>query len=814
VEQLGIVYTPVEVVDFIIHSVNDVLKQEFGRSISDENIHVLDPFTGTGTFITRLLQSGLIQQKDLKRKYHHELHANEIVLLAYYIAAVNIENAFHDQIGQDKDYEAFEGIVLTDTFQLGETDDSQKLFSEMFPQNSERVQRQKKAPVRVIIGNPPYSVGQKSANDNASNQEYEKLDKRIAETYVAESITTMNKANYDAYIKAFRWSTDRLDKKNGGIIGFVSNGAWLDGNTTSGFRKVIEKEFSSIWVFNLRGNQRTSGELSRKEGGKIFGSGSRTPISITLLVKNPNSKADKATIHYHDIGDYLNREEKLAIVKKFKSIGSKQMTWKTLEPNDHGDWLNQRNDLFSEFFIPIADKSNTEKPFFNLNSNGIVTNRDAWVYNSSYKSLSENMNGMIAFYNSEVERFVEDKKSNPDLEAKDFVSTDPKRIKWVQNLYRDAQNGLKLEFQSSEVIVSLYRPFFKQNLYKHRNFVWSPYLQNSFFPERISQNLLICTTGIAGTKEFTSLITDKMPDIQLLANGQSFPLFYYEERGKTSPSLFDAAGESEFIRRDGVSDFILERAKKVYGKNVGKEDIFYYVYGILHSPDYRTAFANDLKKMLPRIPLVEDVRDFWKFSKAGRKLADLHINYEDVPPYEGVEVSGESSGNFKVQKMHFPKKGQQDSIIYNSKTVVSNIPEKAYEYVVNGKSAIEWIMERYQVKTDKKSGIKNDPNDWAEEVGNPRYILDLLLSIINVSMQTVEIVEELPKLDFGEETESDQEIAEYTMVISTSKIGNVPEGSIGSVVHIYDQGKAYEVEFIVNSSSFLETVLGNQIKLK
>lgn len=748
VEQLGIVYTPVEVVDFIIHSVNDVLKQEFGRSISDENIHVLDPFTGTGTFITRLLQSGLIQQKDLERKYHHELHANEIVLLAYYIAAVNIENAFHDQIGQNKDYEAFEGIVLTDTFQLGETDDSQKLFSEMFPQNSERVQRQKKAPVRVIIGNPPYSVGQKSANDNASNQEYEKLDKRIAETYVAESITTMNKANYDAYIKAFRWSTDRLDKKNGGIIGFVSNGAWLDGNTTSGFRKVIEKEFSSIWVFNLRGNQRTSGELSRKEGGKIFGSGSRTPISITLLVKNPNTIANKATIHYHDIGDYLSREEKLAIVKKFKSVGSKQMTWKTLQPNEHGDWLNQRNDLFGEF-IPIADKSNTEKPFFNLNSNGIVTNRDAWVYNSSYNSLSDNMKGMIAFYNSEVERFVEAKKSNPDLEAKDFVSTDPKRIKWVQNLFRDAQNGLKLEFQSSEVIVSLYRPYFKQNLYKHRNFVWSPYLQNSFFPEKSSQNLLICTTGIAGTKEFTSLITDKMPDIQLLANGQSFPLYYYEEREKNSPSLFDAAGESEYIRRDGVSDFILERAKKIYGKNVGKEDIFYYVYGILHSQDYRAAFANDLKKMLPRLPLVEDVKNFWAFSKAGRKLAELHINYEEVPPYDGVEISGDSTGFFRVEKMRFPKKKQKETIIYNSRIQISNIPAKAYEYVVNGKSAIEWIMERYQVTVDKASGIKNDPNDWADEVGNPRYILDLLLSIINVSVQTVDIVNGLPKLDFN-----------------------------------------------------------------
>lgn len=754
VEQLGIVYTPVEVVDFIIHSVNDVLKQEFGRSISDENIHVLDPFTGTGTFISRLLQSGLLQQKDLERKYRHELHANEIVLLAYYIAAVNIENAYHDQIGQDKAYEPFEGIVLTDTFQLGETDDSQKLFSDMFPKNSERVQRQKKAPVRVIIGNPPYSIGQKSANDNASNQEYEKLDKRISETYVAESITTMNKANYDAYIKAFRWSTDRLDNKNGGIIAFVSNGAWLDGNTTAGFRKVIEKEFSSIWVFNLRGNQRTSGELSRKEGGKIFGSGSRTPIAISLLVKNPNAKTDKATIHYHDIGDYLSREEKLAIVKKFKSVGNKQMTWKTLQPNEHGDWLNQRNDLFSEF-IPIADKSNSEKPFFNLNSNGIVTGRDAWVYNSSKEILSANMKGMISFYNSEVDRYLETKKSNSEVEAKDFVSTDPKRIKWVQNLYRDAQNGLKLSFKEDEITNSFYRPFFKQKLYKHRNFVWSPYLQPSIFPDSGTKNLAICTTGIGSSKEFTALMTDIMPNLDGLEKLQSFPLYYYEERKKNNPTLFDAGGKREYIRRDGISDFILERAQKQYGKNVSKEDIFYYVYGFLHSPDYRTTFANDLKKMLPRIPLVEDVRDFWKFSKAGRKLAELHVNYEEVSPYEGVEVSGDKPMPdedlyriYRVEKMRFPKKGQKDTIIYNSRINVSNIPAKAYEYVVNGKSAIEWIMERYQIKTDKKSGITNDPNDWGKEVGNPRYILDLLLSIINVSVQTVDIVNDLPKLEF------------------------------------------------------------------
>ncbi|MDX9775466.1 MAG: type ISP restriction/modification enzyme [Petrimonas sp.] len=752
VEQLGIVYTPVEVVDFIIHSVNDVLLKEFGRSISDDNIHVLDPFTGTGTFITRLLQSGLIKQTDLARKYQHELHANEIVLLAYYIAAVNIENAFHDQIGQEKDYEAFEGIVLTDTFQLGETDDNQKLFSEMFPQNSERVQRQQKAPIRVIVGNPPYSIGQNAANDNARNQSYEKLEKRIFETYAEESRGTGKKSLYDSYIKAFRWSTDRLGP-DGGIISFVSNSSWIDVNAMAGLRKTFEKEFSSIWVFNLRGNQRTSGELSRKEGGKIFGSGSRTPISITLLVKNPNSKTNKATIHYHDIGDYLSREEKLAIVKKFKSVGNKQMTWRTLQPNEHGDWINQRNDSFGNY-IGIAEKSKGKVDTFfgEVFSRGILSGKDAWTWNFSGEKLELNINNTIEFYNKERIRFNQERTKNPEVKFKDFIDFDSKKITWdARKLQKGVENNKEIQVESSAFRPGYYRPFVRQNIYFNTDINWSNFLLDQFFPNDLTQNRAIVLAGIAHSNSFSALILDKVFDYSLISSSQCFPLYYYEEREKNSPSLFDAAGESEYIRRDGVSDFILERAKKVYGKNVGKEDIFYYVYGILHSPDYRTAFANDLKKMLPRIPLVEDVRDFWKFSKAGRKLAELHINYEEVTPYEGVKVSGESSGNFKVQKMRFPKKGQQDSIIYNSKIVVSNIPAKAYEYVVNGKSAIEWIMERYQVKTDKKSGIKNDPNDWAEEVGNPRYILDLLLSIINVSVQTVEIVEGLPKLEFETE---------------------------------------------------------------
>ena len=756
VEQLGIVYTPVEVVDFIIHSVNDVLKEEFGRSISDENIHILDPFTGTGTFITRLLQSGLIEEKDLERKYKYELHANEIVLLAYYIAAVNIENAYHDATPDPDDgiakenYTPFDGIVLTDTFQLGETDESQMLFSEMFPQNSARVERQKKAPLRVIIGNPPYSVGQRSANDNAQNQKYKKLDFRIAETYVKLTDATNKNSLYDSYIKAFRWSTDRLDPQNGGVIGFVSNGAWLDGNSSDGFRKTIEKEFSSIWVFNTRGNARTQGELRRKEAGNVFGGGSRTPISITLLVKNPKSKNGKATIHYIDIGNYLSREEKLAIINKFESIGNKQMIWKKLHPNDHGDWISQRNNLFGSFIKLIPDKKFNLKSdsYFVVYSRGFETARDAWIYSFSEISVKDKMTRMISFYNKQVDNFKQKKLFNQNLQSKEVIDNDESKISWSSSLISQLERGTNASFESDSIEVAEYRPFCKQKVYIgdlmiHRTGQWI-----EFLPTRNTFNRVICIPGLGNKKDYSTLIVDKRADLGFLSASQCMPLYYYEERKKSSQTLFDEPGENEFIRRDGLSNFILKRAKEQYGKNVSKEDIFYYVYGILHSPDYRTAFANDLKKMLPRIPLVEDVRDFWKFSKAGRSLADLHINYESVPAYEGVEVTGANTEFYRVEKMRFPKKGQKETIIYNSKIIVSNIPEKAYEYVVNGKSAIEWIMDRYQVTIDKASGIKNDPNDWADEVGNPRYILDLLLSIINVSVQTVDIVNGLPKLVF------------------------------------------------------------------
>ena len=762
VEKLGIVYSPVEVVDFIIHSVADILQKEFGRDISDENIHLLDPFTGTGTFITRLLQSGLINSRDVARKYTSEIHCNEIVLLAYYIAAVNIENAYHDLLPDATSYQSFEGICLTDTFQLGESQDGEKLFSEMFPQNSKRVQRQQKVPLRIIFGNPPYSVGQKDSNDNAQNQKYPKLDSRVEQTYARTSEATSVKALYDAYIKAFRWSTDRLDK-TGGIIAFVSNGSWLETNGMDGFRKSIEKEFTAIYVFNLRGNARTSGELRQKEGGGVFGLGSRTPIAITLLVKNPEVKTEKATIHYHDIGDYLNREEKLKIVSDFKSFTNEKLPLKTLQPNEHGDWISMRNDSFDNYIQIEPEKKFdlNSSSFFLTSTLGLNSGRAPWCFNSSKIIVSHNIKELIEYYNEQRIEYVKAKSKNPDLKIDKFLDFDTNRITWNRGMKNDLEKNKPISFEENNIRTSLYRPYFKQHGYLAKEVNEMTYQIPKIFPNNKTTNLAICVSGTGGTKDFNVLISSNIPDYQLQFNGQCFPLYYYEENTSKQKGLFDEDNKNDYIRRDAISDFILERAKKIYGKNVTKEDIFYYVYGFLHSKEYRETFANDLKKMLPRLPLVEDVKDFWAFSKAGRKLAELHLNYETVAPFAEAKVTGDDGKFYTVEKLRFPKKDQKDTIIYNSKITISNIPAQAYEYVVNGKSAIEWIMERYQVTTHKESGITNNPNDWASEVGNPRYILDLLLSVINVSVQTVDIVNNLPKVDFSSSTNESKVVKMY-----------------------------------------------------
>lgn len=765
VEKLGIVYTPVEVVDFIIRSVGYIIQKEFGRTLSDENVHILDPFTGTGTFITRLLQSGLITPEALERKYGKEIHANEIVLMAYYIASINIESVYHDLRGENSEYQPFNGICLTDTFQLGEdllADEKAKedFGAEIFPTNSKRVLEQKKKSITVIVGNPPYSVGQKSAMDNAKNEHYPSLENRIVNTYRAKSEVTSAlsaTALRDSYIKAFRWATDRLNNMEGGVIGFVTNGAYLDGISQDGMRICLEKEFSSIYIFNLRGNQRTSGELSRKEGGKIFGSGSRTPIAITILVKKPKDTNDKAQIFYHDIGDYLSREEKLNIIHNFGDISNVHMQWSVITPNEQGDWLNRRNELFKIYtpLEPAKKFAKDNKSIYNVNFIGVCSNRDSWVYNFSKTEVENNMRSMISYYNGDVEKY----QNNCDEKSIDEILTkDPSKISYTAILKNRLRNLMRFQYESDCLRTGLYRPFTKSNLYFNRYFNETIGLSPRLFPTPSHKNLIICTSGIGSSKDFSVLITNCIPEYQTISNGQCFPLYWYDDSTSDIADLFSAPSNEmdKYIRRDGVTDYILTTARKQYGSKVTKEDIFYYVYGILHSPEYREMFSADLKKMLPRLPLVDSADDFWAFSRAGRELAALHLDYETVEPYKGCMTIFGVGGkvDYRVEKMSFgkleSKTPDKTKIHYNPQITIENIPLEAYDYVVNGKSAIEWIMERYAISVNKDSQIKNDPNDWAKEHNDEKYIYNLLLRIINVSLQTNEIVNSLPKLTFEE----------------------------------------------------------------
>ncbi|WP_189061990.1 DEAD/DEAH box helicase [Longimycelium tulufanense] len=748
-DAFGIVYTPIPVVDFILRATDQALQRHFDTSLSAPGVQIIDPFTGTGTFIVRLLQSGLIKPEDLLRKYTSELHANEIVLLAYYIAAVNIEAAFH-QLHQG-DYTPFEGIVLTDTFQLVE--DAQSLDATMFPENNKRVKRQKAQDIRVVIGNPPYSAGQTSQNDANQNQSYPTLDARIADTYVAKSNATSSRTSYDSYIRAIRWASDRITQD--GIVCFVSNGGYIDSNSADGFRRDLADEFSAIYCFNLRGNQRTAGELSKKEGGKIFGSGSRSTVAILLLVKSTRH-SPSCKIHYRDIGDYLSREQKLAIIDR-SSLDT--IDWQIVEPNAEGDWVSQRNAAFASF-APIdakaADAQANEIPVFKLSSLGLGTNRDAWVYNYSSAALSQNIKRMIEFYNSQVADFADycqaQKISDPAKHVSKFVNNDATKISWSSSLLPKVARGLRLQFEPDHLVVASYRPFNKQALYFDTHLNHRVGQMPKVFPSPSHDNFGIYYVGVGSAVPFSVLATDSIPDLHTTgagSGGRYFPRYIYE-KVDVEVDLFTTNADYEYTRTDNISDEILSDYRMTYGSGISKDDIFYYVYGLLHSSTYRTEFAADLKKALPRIPKVKDFRGF---ADAGRELVALHVGYEAVAPYPLEETLTAASGLaertlYRVQQMVFGKgKGatkDRSRIVCNSHVTLSGIPEEAYRYTLGTKSAIEWIMERYQVKTDKASGIVNDPNDWSDD---PRYIIDLLKRVITVSVESVKIIDALPALD-------------------------------------------------------------------
>jgi len=757
-ERLGIVYTPVEVVDFIIHSVNGVLQSEFGQTLGSKGVHIIDPFTGTGTFITRLLQSGLITSEQAPHKYKSEIHANEIVLLAYYIAAINIEAVYHSLVGGQ--YQPFEGICLADTFQLYEKED---LISQMLVDNSARRKRQKKLDIRVILGNPPYSSGDKNDNNN-KNVKYPSLDQRISETYVERSSKSVGKSKmYDSYIRAIRWASDRIG--NSGVIGFVTGAGFLGASTTDGLRKCLSDEFSSIYVFHLRGNARTHGEQRRKEKDNVFGIGSRAAIAIVLLVKNP-AVVNGGRIVWHDIGDYLSREEKLARIANLKDIAGIAAAdlWQPVLPDAHGDWFGQRSASFEDFIL-LGDKQDAEAlALFSSYSMGVKSNRDDWVYSYSKTGLRSRIQEMLSFYNGEVSRFQE---KEVETEIEEFVSRDKTKIKWTSDVLGDLEKSRRHQVDDDGFVRALYRPFTKQWLYSNKSWNWSRHLMPKYFPNEDAENVVICLTGMGSTKSFCAFVTNTLPDLEVVSKGQCFPRYLYEPediaakktKDRTQTGLFGSPEEKVNAlpkRRDAITDEGLAHFQTVYpGETMSKDDLFYYVYGLLHSPEYREQYADNLGKEMPRIPCVKAVEDFWAFSSAGRELASLHLNYEAAEKYP-LTIQGEgvlSDADYRVVKMRHCKNGKDKdlrTLRYNSKITATGIPLAAYGYVVNGKPALEWVMERQSVTTDGDSGIVNDANDWAvDTMHNPRYPLELFQRVITVSLETLKIVETLPPMNFA-----------------------------------------------------------------
>lgn len=720
-ERLGIVFTPVEVVDFIVKSVDVVLRKHFGKTIASENVHILDPFTGTGTFITRtlhylksLMDKGEISYADLVRKYTQELHANEIVLLSYYIAAINIEAVF-DDINGEEDYLPFEGIVLTDTFESTESEDT--LDDSFFGTNDQRLKRQKDKTITAIIGNPPYSVGQSSQNDDNQNISYPKLDKRIADTYVKFSASTSSRSTYDSYIKAFRWASDRLGKQ--GVIGFVTNGAYLDTNSADGLRAGLYEDFNHLYIFNLRGNALGSGEVRKKESGNIFGAGTRTTVSISILVKDGS---DSHELHYHDIGDYLSQKEKLKLIEDFGDISV--IDWQEITPDANNDWLNQRDPNYQNY-ISLFGESNS---IFYTTTLGVTTNRDAWTYGFNRNVLKNKVSRLIENYSANIEQL----KKFPIDARQSHLNRNPEEINWTRKLERFAKQLKEIKFNENHLRLALYRPYVKKWLY-HDKFLNEETRQ--YYTKFGNDNIAITTTGRGSSKEFSALVSDCVSDLQSLMNCQGFMRYDNEIE---EAQLFQS--------NDNMNQAFADKL------GLSLDDTFAYVYGLLNSKEYKEKYANDLKKDLARIPIVKNKE---KYVEVGQKLMDLHLNYEEVAVYDGVEITTAENPSYKVTKMRFAKKRDENgklvndlsTIIFNSDITISNIPKKAYEYVVNGRSAIEWIIDQYQVKTDKKSGITDDPNNYSE---NEKYIFNLLLRIINVSIQTVDLINSLPKFEVDE----------------------------------------------------------------
>ena len=718
----GIVYTPQPIVDFMVKSVEHIISTEFNRSLSDTGVNIIDPFVGTGNFIVRIMQE--LDPISLERKYTAdppELQCNEVMLLPYYIANLNIEHEFYTATNR---YVPYEGLCLVDTFEVAEDRGQLQLFT---PDNTARVEKQKESEMFVVIGNPPYNAGQVNANDNNKNREYETMDKRVADTYVKDSKATNRNKLYDPYVKAIRWASDRIGEE--GVVAFVTNNGFLDSIAFDGMRKHLAQDFTKIYHIDLKGNARTSGERRRKEGGNVFDDQIRVGVGISFFIKRAEVISDSAEIWIYSIDDYLKAREKQGILTDFSDYTNIPM--KKIRIDARHTWLTEGLRAEFDTFIPMGTKQARALKgigtdvIFKTYGIGVNTNRDAWVYNFNQNVLTENVNRMIGTYNAEVARW--EQRTDRDANLDDFVVSDDEKIKWSRNLKRELTRNKIAEYTEHKVRNSLYRPFTKSHLFfdsiMNNEVAHFPTIFPT--PETEKENRVICVSSVGNSKSFQSLMVDVIPDLHLTGDSQCFPFYTYNKDGTN--------------RSENITDWVLEHFRTHYRDDtITKWDIFHYNYGLLHHPDYREKYEANLKRDLPHIPFA---KDFCGFAEAGARLADLHVNYESQPEYGLKFVQNLNVQlNWRVEKMKLSK--DKTSLIYNDFLTLSGIPPKAHDYRLGNRSAVEWIVDQYRVKMDKRSGIVNDPN----RADDPQYIVKLIGQVITVSLETVDIVENLPVL--------------------------------------------------------------------
>ncbi len=713
----GVVYTPQPIVDFMVRSVEEILGAEFNRSLSDSGVHIIDPFVGTGNFIVRTMRE--IRPTALEDKYQSELHCNEVMLLPYYIASMNIEHEFYEGTG---DYQPFEGICLVDTFELAE-DRQLPLFA---PDNTRRVEAQKETSMFVVIGNPPYNVGQVNENDNNKNRKYPTMDARVKETYGKDSTATLKNKLSDPYVKAVRWASDRIGDE--GVVAFVTNNSFLDNVAFDGMRKHLANDFDVIYILDLSGNVRKNPKLSGTTHN-VFGI--QIGVSINFFIKRRGNANSQAEIFYARVDEIWRKED------KYRYLDSKEhyrdMEWKSITPGQRYAWLTEGLHAEFETFIPMgtkeakAAKGEVVEVIFKSYSLGVSTNRDAWVYNFNRNILADNMDRLIGTYNAEVDRWK--RRENRDANVDDFVAYDDTKISWSRDLKAKLKREQTAKYTDHKVRTSLYRPFTRSNLYFDRmmNDVVSVFPSIFPTPETECENRVIVVPSIGGRSAYWCFCTDIIPNLTITSidGSQCFPFYTYDEDGTN--------------RRENITDWAVEQFRAHYqDEAITKWDIFHYVYALLHHPDYRERYQANLKRDLPHLPYATD---FWGFAKAGGRLGEIHIGYEEGPEHQLTFIENrEVPINWRVEKMKLSKDKTQ--LVYNDFLTLDGIPAKAFDYRLGNRSALEWVIDQYRVKTDKRSGIVNDPN----RADDPRYIVNLIGKVIAVSLETVEIVESLPEL--------------------------------------------------------------------